>query len=74
MVLCPYVGVIKRVEACGRGRKHLRREKGCPPECCRVPQRGDTPLHLAAHYGSVGVVEQLLAAGADQEAKDEVRG
>ena len=52
----------------------LRGEGGCMPDLCRVPQDGETPLHLAAHRGRVAVVEQLLAAGADVEAKDTVRG
>ena len=32
------------------------------------------PLHKAAMNGHATVVEQLLAAGADREAKDEVSG
>ena len=64
-----------------RGRKELRGELGCQPECCRAPQDGRTPLHVVAaavHMtqrddNAVAVVEQLLAAGADTEAEDEVR-
>ena len=40
----------------------------------RVPQRGRTPLHLAAYYGHAAVVGALLAAKADKEAKDQVKG
>ena len=32
------------------------------------------PLHLAAFDGRAAVAEQLLAAGANKEAKDRVRG
>ena len=32
------------------------------------------PLHMAAFFGHAAVVEQLLAAGAEKEAQDEVRG
>ena len=39
-----------------------------------VPQRGKTPLHSAADYGSEAVVGALLKAGVDKEAKDEVKG
>ena len=41
---------------------------------CRVPQRGDTPLYMAAEKGHAAVVEALLAAEADKDATDEVRG
>jgi len=41
---------------------------------CRVPQIGRTPLHLAAEKGHAAVAGALLAAKADKEAKDEVRG
>ena len=46
----------------------------CLTERCRAPQDGDTPLHIAALKGHATVVEQLLAAGADMEAKDVVSG
>ena len=41
---------------------------------CRVPQDGCTPLHLAAEKGHAAVVEALLAAEADKDAADRVRG
>jgi hypothetical protein len=47
---------------------------GLLPERCRAPQRGTTPLHRAAIEGHPAVVEQLLAAGAAVDAKDQVRG
>ena len=43
-------------------------------ESCRAPQHGLTPLHEASRTGDATVVEQLLAAGADKEAKDVVSG
>ena len=56
---------------------HLRRERVCLIESCRAAQSGCTPLHLAvmcAKKGHASVVEQLLVAGADTEAKDVVSG
>ena len=44
------------------------------PERCHAPQWGESPLHRAAQRGHAAVVEQLLAAGAAVEAKDQVRG
>ena len=49
-------------------------ERGCLPDRCPALQSGQTPLHRAAYSGHAAVVEQLLAVGADVEAKDEVRG
>ena len=40
----------------------------------RVPQDGNTPLHLAADNGHAAFVGALLAAKADKEAKENVRG
>ena len=40
----------------------------------RVPQHGLTPLHHAAVLGEWAPVEALLAARANKEAKDDVRG
>lgn len=39
-----------------------------------MAQRGKTPLLLSALSGCEAVVDVLLAAGADTDAKDEVRG
>ena len=47
---------------------------GCLPEPCRAPQYGYTALHHSAFRGLASVVEQLLAAGAAADAKNEVRG
>ena len=41
--------------------------------CCRV-QIDFTPLIAASSAGHLEVVQALLAAGADREAKDKVRG
>jgi hypothetical protein len=35
-------------------------------------QFGCTPLHLACEYGAVGLVSELLAAGAQVDAEDRV--
>ena len=59
---------------CWRGCTHLRGEGGVLPERCRAPQDGFTPLHWAAAGGHAAVVEQLLAAGAAMDAKDNVKG
>ena len=41
----------------------------------RAPlQNGETPLHCAAEEGKEGAIGVLLAAGADLQAKNEVRG
>ena len=42
-------------------------------DCLPRPQAGMTSLHVAAGEGHVAVVEQLLAAGANKEAKNMVR-
>ena len=44
------------------------------PELSLLPQREMTPLHMSAAMGHMAVVEQLLALGADKDAKDKVRG
>ena len=59
---------------CGIGCRHLRGGRACLPDRCRAPQRGWTPLHFAAMFGHATVAGQLLAAGADVEAKDTVMG
>ena len=56
-----------------RGRTHCG-ERGCLSDRYRAPQDRRTSLHWAAEGGHAGVVEQLLAAGANTEAKDYVRG
>ena len=43
-------------------------------EMGRAPQNGSTPLICAAFTGQSQVVQELLAKGADIEAKDKVRG
>jgi ankyrin repeat protein len=43
-------------------------ETGCFMRDIRT--RGETALHRAGAYGSVAVIEMLLAAGADREARD----
>ena len=40
----------------------------------RVAQIGHTPLHMAAMHDEKAVIKALLAAEADVNAKDEVRG
>ena len=59
---------------CGRGRTHLRGERGCLPDRWPAPQNGGTPLNLAAKKGHAAVAGHLLAAKADVETKDKVRG
>ena len=54
----------------------------CHVECCRdlsgdalflPPQRSHTPLHTAVENGFADVVEVLLVAGANIEAREKVR-
>jgi ankyrin repeat protein len=40
--------------------------------CSFCVQGGRTPLHLACIYGAVGLVSELLAAGAQVDAQDKV--
>ena len=65
----------KRVAGAGGGTITCTR---CLPERFRVLQvmghKEMTPLHCAVFCGHVAVVEMLLAAGADKEAKNKVRG
>ena len=42
--------------------------------CCFCKQRQQSALHLAVENGLANVVEELLVAGADLEAKEKVRG
>ena len=65
--------VIHRVTGSGGGRTHLDREMVCLIERGRAPQNGQPPLILASWHGHATVVEKLLAAGADTDAKTEVR-
>ena len=58
----------------GGGTRTGADERGCLPERCRAPQWGETPLNHAAEEGHSAVVEQLLAAGAAVDAKDNVNG
>ena len=50
----------------------MRGEKRCLPDRCRAPQEGKT--HWATMVGHAAVAELLLAAGADLEAKNTVKG
>ena len=50
----------------------MRGQRGGLSEHCRAPQDGLTPLLFAALQGHAAVVEQLLAAEANKEAKDTV--
>ncbi len=45
---------------------------GCERLC--EPQAGGTALHYAAMHGQMGSLRALLAAGADKNVLDEVRG
>ena len=60
----------------GGGGVHARaRREGVPSLSPPSLQEGKTRLHFAAEAGHVALVEQLLAAGDDMEAReDEVRG
>jgi hypothetical protein len=42
----------------------------CRPSV-RTPQDGKTPLQLAAHHGKLKIINSLLAAGANINAKDD---
>ena len=52
----------------------MREKQGACLSAAFPLQNGATPLHLAAREGHAAKVEQLLAAGANTEAKDKVRG
>ena len=58
----------------GRERTHLREKQGACLSATFPPQDGDTPLHRAARYDQDAIAEKLLAAGANTEAKNTVRG
>ena len=64
--------VIQRVAGAGLGARTCAARGGACLSSA-VPQNGDTALHLAAMMGHATVVEKLLAAGADKEAKNMVR-
>ena len=64
----------RKGRGCGRGRTHLREKQGACLSAAFLPQNWNTPLHLAASEGHAAVLEQLLAAGANKEAKNKVRG
>ena len=62
---------------CGRERTHLREKQGACLSAAFLPQFGQsgrTLLHFAASEDNAALVEQLLAAGGNKEAEDEVRG
>ena len=59
---------------CGRERTHMREKQGACLSATFPPQDGGTPLHLAASKGRAAIVEKLLAAKANTEAKIRVRG
>ena len=52
---------------------HCRGERVCLTEPCRAWQGGLTPLHRASWNGHATVAKKLLAAGAVNDAKTEVR-
>ena len=52
----------------------MRGEGGRLAEYCRASQDGDTPLHTATLGDQAAIVELLLAAGVDKEAKNLVSG
>ena len=58
----------------GRERTHLREKQGACLSAAFPLQYGATPLHCAASKGHAAMVEQLLAAEANTEAKIVVRG
>ena len=60
--------------ASGLGASTCAERGGACLSAGRAPQEKKTPLHRAAEFGHAAVVEKLLAAGADKEAKDAVRG
>jgi len=80
----------KEGRGCGRERTHLREKQGACLSATFPPQDGDTPLHRAARYdhgdcvpphvmqrrvsNHDAIMEKLLAAGANTEAKNTVRG
>ena len=52
----------------------LLQREGMSERCRALQVFSHTPLHLAAARGHVTIVEKLLAAGADKDAKDNVSG
>ena len=52
----------------------MRGERGFLSDLCPAPQDGYTPLHFAVIHARALVAGQLLAAKADVDAKNQVRG
>ena len=66
--------MVKRAAGAGGGALTCAERGGASLSAARAPQGGDTPLCMALSEDHSAVAEQLLAAGANKEAQDEVRG